>query len=113
VKYDPEIRIVVHEETIPLRGNALASGDDDLDRDVEEEILSRLAYGEQWAWCWVEVIAEFRGLEGRDTLGGCSYKDEADFKENSGYYEDMVARATDELADLVEGLQGCEIRGVR
>lgn len=42
-----------------------------------------------WSWCDVEVRAEFKGLTGSDYLCACSYRDVDDFKNNSGYYEDM------------------------
>lgn len=34
--------IEVHPEDIPVRGNAISSGDDALDREVEDSILSDL-----------------------------------------------------------------------
>lgn len=64
----------IEEELTQVRGNAMASGDDKLDREVEDAILARLESGDQWAWCGVIVTAsievEGETFEGRDTLGG-------------------------------------------
>lgn len=56
IKY--EVR--VHPEETPIRGNALFSGDKEQDKRVEDEIVARCIAGDQWAWCYVEVIAEFQ-----------------------------------------------------
>lgn len=89
--------IEVHPEDIPVRGNAMSSGDNELDREVEDAILARLAQGEEWAWCTVEVIAHWGEHTGSAFLGGCSYKDKADFITDSDYYDDMCAEARSEL----------------
>jgi len=90
-------RIEAEEDQIPVRGNAMASGDDDEDKKYEDEIIDRLERGDVWAWAAVTVIAEYEGFKGWDHLGGCSYKDERDFVKNSGYYEDMKSEAYDDL----------------
>lgn len=97
-----ELRI--HDEDMPVRGNAMASGDNALDKQVEDEILARLDRGDTWAWCCVEVIAKFRSLQARTFLGGCCYRDEADFKANSIYYEDMMDEAYKDLLTQWEDL---------
>lgn len=91
------IRLRAEQSDIPVRGNAMVSGDSALDKQVEDEIIARLGAGDIWAWANVLVTAEWHGLTGTDSLGGCSYKDEADFIQNSGYYDDMVSNAIDEL----------------
>lgn len=90
-------------DDIPIRGNALMSGDDELDRKVEDELIERVEDGDVWAWASVKVTASIPGieLEGVDYLGGCSYKDEEGFKVG-GYYEDMKAET---LADLERQLE--------
>jgi hypothetical protein len=95
------------EECVQVRGNAIASGDDRLDTNTENLILEELDSGNQWAWCTVRVVAEWNGLEGDDYLGCCSYKDEKDFIERSGYYEDMKAQALAELNGKVAAVQRC------
>lgn len=66
-----------------------------------KEIDSRLNKGDLWAWCSVRVTATCGDLVGTAHLGGCSYKDEDDFKK-CGYYEDMVEEATDDLKKVIE-----------
>ncbi len=95
------IELRIHEEDDNVRGNAIASGDPDLDKSVEDEILARLEY-DLWAWCCVEVRATYLGVTGSAWLGGCSYKDEKEFKSEGGYYDSMVADALDDLAKTFE-----------
>lgn len=106
---DPEITIIVHEEHQDVRGNAQVSGDDKDDKAVEDALLERLERGDIWAWCSIEVRAEFRGITASDYLGGCCYENEADFKA-CPYYRDMVREATGKLADMIADLQGVVIR---
>lgn len=94
---DIEITILCHPEHVPVKGNALASGDNEFDAKCERKIIRDLENGNEWAWCTAEVRGEFNGLSASDYLGCCSYRNEKDFVKNSGYYEDMVARV---LADL-------------
>ena len=68
----------------------------ELDKMHCEGIYNRLENGDIWAWCTVEVIAEFEGCKGSDFLGCCSYHDETDFK-TGGYWEDMKGEAFREL----------------
>lgn len=99
-------------EEEPVRGNALASGDDAVDKECEDEILRRLDLGDVWAWCCVEVFAEVevdgRQFRGRDSLGCCCYKDEADFCQPGGYFDDMKSQAFD---DLVAAVERARVRG--
>jgi hypothetical protein len=81
-------RIEVEMDEAEVRGNAMVSGDDAEDKKVEDEILARLDRGDIWAWASVKVVAECQGFEGRDYLGGCCYKNEADFK-RGGYFPQM------------------------
>jgi hypothetical protein len=96
------------EECARVRGNAIASGDDRLDTNTENLILEELDAGNQWAWCTVRIVASYKGAEGDDYLGCCSYHDEQDFIKNSGYHDDMKARALAELNANVEKLQRCD-----
>jgi hypothetical protein len=95
---DVEFRLEPQDEDIPVRGNVLASGDDEEDKAAEDDVLERVKHN-IWAWCCVKVSAIWKGIEGTDYLGCCSYKDEEDFKLHSGYYEDMKEAA---LVDLNE-----------
>lgn len=110
IKYTIEI----HPDDTPVRGNALASGDDALDKAAEDEILARLDAGDFWAWCVVEVTAHatINGITtdflGVAHLGACSYEDEAQFKTAGGYYEDLCAEARE---DLIKNLNKAIARG--
>ena len=89
--------VIAEQDHMPVRGNALASGDDEEDRKYEDEILTRLDSGDVWAWAAVTVEARYHGLVGVDHLGCCSYRDEADFRKPGDYFDDMKREA---LADL-------------
>lgn len=100
------------EETIPVRGN-FASGDDAQDREDEEQIIRDLESGNEWAWCCVHVIAEWRGFEGHAYLGGCSYESKADFCRPGWYFDDMKGEAFSDLLGVLQDTAkrlGCEER---
>jgi len=92
------IRLYVEQDHIPVRRNALASGDDAEDKAYEDAILERLDAGDVWAWAQVEVRASYADVDGADYLGACSYEDEDDFRQPGGYFDDMRERALDQLA---------------
>ena len=90
-KSDWAIAVETLPEDMPVRGNAVASGNDEEDREIEDGIINDLETGDEWAWCTVAVTVRFRDyLEHTEYLGGCSYASRQDFVDNSGYYEDMV-----------------------
>jgi hypothetical protein len=98
MKLANRIEIYTQPEEIPVRGNALASGDDAEDRAIEDSILSRLEAGDEWAWCMVTVRVTLPcGRFAEDHLGCCSYDDERDFRAG-GYFEDMVSNCMEALA---------------
>lgn len=94
--------VTAEQDDLSVRGNALASGDDDEDRKCEDEILRRLDQGDVWAWASVRVTARWNGYEGHNYLGACCYRDEEDFITCGDYYEDMKREA---LRDLNETLR--------
>lgn len=100
---DVQFEIEVEEDHIPVRGNALASGDDAEDKRVEDEIIARLENEDVWAWASVRMVATWRGLTADDYLGACCYKDEDDFKKD-GYYEDMKNNAYNSLLRQITDL---------
>lgn len=91
-------QIEIEQDDIPVRGNAIASGDNSTDKAVEDGIIERLDNGDTWAWCSVCVVAEAGGTEGRAYLAACSYKDEEDFR-SGGYYEQMQEEAKEDLME--------------
>lgn len=90
-------------EDIPIKGNAMASGDDDADAAIERGIAADLEHNE-WAWCTVRVWAEWNGLTVSECLGCCSYRNRKDF-EADGYYKDMKAEARSRLITEIESVQ--------
>jgi len=68
----------------------------EIGKECLDKLIARLENGDIWAFCTVEVIAEFEGCKGSDFLGGCSYLDENDFK-TGGYWEDMQKESFREL----------------
>lgn len=88
-----EYQIEVELDDLPVRGNLSDSGDAKLNKRLENQVLKRLDSGDVWVWCEVRVIARWNGFESEsEWLGGCCYKDEADFKKG-GYYDDMKSEA--------------------
>lgn len=91
-------------DDIPVRGNAMASGDDAFDKEVEDKILRDIEDGDVWAWAAVTVTATYDGIPGvagSDHLGAVSEDNEERFKEPGGYYDDMKNIARDELYKLL------------
>lgn len=91
---DVEIAIDTGVEWLPIRGNAVNTGNALEDHQIENELIERLNIGDKWAWCHVTVTAHWNGFEGEDHLGACSYDNEEGFR-RGGYYDDMVQNAID------------------
>lgn len=96
-----EFTIEVQQDDSQIEGNAMASGDNEADKKAENEIYEQLEGGNVWAWASVTVTAEWKGIEGFDRLGQCSYKSQEDF-EGDGYYADMKAVAYAELVSKIK-----------
>lgn len=103
---DVEYTVEALPETLEIRGNAQASGDDAEDRRVEDSIIADLESGNEWAWCCVRVTAQVGSFKGPDHLGGCSYKSKADFCEPGGYFDDMKNEALARLVCEIEAAGG-------
>ncbi len=101
-----EVTIVVtpFPEELPAKGNAICSGDEVFDRKVETEIVTRVENGDIWAWATVCVTAEWEALKENEYLGCCCYESEEDFRNNSGYFEEMVDQAIISLNTRLQGL---------
>jgi len=96
-RHEACIRIRAEPDWVPVKGNAMASGDDALDREVEQEILQRLNQGDIWAWAAVTVETSWKSFRGIATLGCCSYESEEDFCQPDGYFDDLVSEALEDL----------------
>ena len=106
---DINIQIECQPELIPVTGHAMASGDPEVDKAAENDILSQLADGNDWAWGAVTVSGTFHGLSASDHLGCCSYKDEQDFRKD-GYFDDMVSEVVADLNRQVSELVQAVLR---
>ena len=103
-EHEYDIMLEALPETVRVKGNALASGDDALDKEAEDEIISRLESGDVWAWFTAKVtVRDSSGREASDYLGCCCYEDARDFK-LGGYYLDMIKTCVEEIenADPLE-----------
>lgn len=99
-------RLVIEPEMEPVRGNAVASGDEALDREIEDGLIARLNSGDDWAWFTATVEASWRSPDGKcytgeAYLGCCSYRDEDDFR-GDAYFSDMQKEALDALNSAIE-----------
>lgn len=82
--------------------------DFDLDEETLKEIGKRVDDLDYWAWCCVQVLATWtdanmvthKGASG--WVCGCSYKGPDDFRDNSGYYQDMQDEALEALLIAIE-----------
>lgn len=89
--------IAVREDDLPLRGNVLASGDEEADLEAERNVGEALERGEVWSWALIRVSAWWAGFDGDDYLGACSYASEQAFLDDDSYLPDMLAEALDEM----------------
>lgn len=71
-------------------------------KEAENAILAQLESGNEWAWCSVRVYFEFSDGQRlcSDWLGCCSYASEADFRDNSGYFDDMCGQIRQLIAEI-------------
>jgi len=100
---DVTFSLTAEPEDLEIEGNASAV-DPETDAETYAWIRRELQSGNDWAWCCVTITATWEGIEGQDTLGGCSYQSENDFTNDGGegYYSDMRKAA---LADLNENVR--------
>jgi hypothetical protein len=106
-----EITFMAEEEDVEVRGN-FDSGDAAADKALEDEIIARLDSGDIFAWFCARVRVTYRGILTADTyLGACSYANEEDFKQDGGYFKQMVDECIAEInvnrAKLCEDYGGC------
>lgn len=94
ISFDPQ------EEDVPVRGNALASGDDALDKECEDKIIERLNQGDLSAWFCAKVTAECFGFKESTYLGACSYDSFEQFQSDE-YYKQMIDDVLSELANTL------------
>lgn len=109
-----EVKIIYQMQVVPcdmeVSGNAIASGDAEADKQVEDQICKELEAGNLWAWCDVTVTATVPGidLKGTATLGACSYKDQRAFEEDA-YYQDLKNEAKQDLLDQINRVKNLKV----
>lgn len=77
------------------------------DPEVQADVEKMVNEHGLWGWCHIIVTASWKGLSASDTLGGCSYESEEDFRSSWPYFEDMKRKTYRELMD-----QGAQIAKV-
>jgi len=85
-----EITIQVEPEQDQVHGH-FASGDEDQDRELEDEIIRLADAGYVEAWCCITVTARWKGSEGSDHLGCCSHLIRDDLPSLAQQVEDTIA----------------------
>lgn len=97
--FDVDISIT-SEDSNPPPSNIEFDSEEDKDKFVKE-VYRRLEEGDLWAWCFVKVEVKYMGFIGSTTLSEVSAANLEDFKENSGYYGDLLNEArTDCLKNI-------------
>ena len=70
-----DCELLIEQDDSQVRGNALASGDDALDRTAENDILGRLDSGDISAWCGVVVNVTISAWTGTASIWACTLDD--------------------------------------
>lgn len=96
-----DLDVFFEDEFTP--SECLATGCDEVDAKLFAEIEKGIESGNVWAWCRVEVSAEWCGLRSVEHLGGCSYESREDFKDG-GYFEQMEEDALSALQRKAENI---------
>jgi hypothetical protein len=100
-----KLTLSIEVDHVPVEGSAMASGDDEADREYERAIIERLDAWDTWAWASVKVEAFLLGEEGVAYLGCCSYEGFEEFAQPDGYLPSMIEEAIAELREGLEALQ--------
>lgn len=77
--------------------------EDSLDDQQSIDFVRQLANESQWGWCCVKITVHYNNLTETEYLGGCSYRNESEFRE-CPYYADMVSECCKRLADSVASI---------
>ena len=81
--------VIVEPEEDQVSGH-FATGDDDRDREIEQEIIDAFNRGDLEAWCCITVKATWEGITGADHLGCCSHLRSDDSPSLAKQVEDTV-----------------------
>lgn len=104
---DVHFHLEIFSEESPIKGNVMSSGDEEADRKAEEWVRNQLKLGEYHAWCSVTVSAFWRNMEGKASIGCCSYETYEElyqdlFEKDS---ECLKKNAYEELLELLRALE--------
>jgi hypothetical protein len=101
-----KFRYSIEPDSWPFKGNVLASGVEEDDKEAEDEVRRRLEANDILAWCiskctayWVSPSGEIH--YGTSMLGGCSYAPDTTMEE---IVEDMGLEE-EALDSLMDGLE--------
>lgn len=112
IKYDYD----VSEARSTIIGNAIKSGDDDYDMEIEHELIDRLNNGDIWAWFSFQVKAilyadnetkdEYKTFVGKSSIIDCcsypSYDDfVADTSNRSGLEQEAKCNLKRRVAEYI------------
>lgn len=102
----PKIRPLSPAEvtfTVKVEPELYEPEDSGMDEEAAKIIRKRVDEGDEMAWCTIVLRAEWGGMVGEATLGGCSYEDREEF-EHDEYYLSMRQDALDELNEEVAAM---------
>lgn len=73
------------------------------DQEMINYVIEQYNAGNEAAWFCAKVEVKFRGIEGTDYLGCCSYGSFKEFQsDESGYYVDMINQCIDQINSDIE-----------
>lgn len=96
-----EVEVVLETEADDLEMARFDSGEPEYDEEDRRQIIERIEQGDQWAWFRATVTVKWGMFEATDSLGGCNYASEEDFR-NDDYFANMVSEALDRLNEKIE-----------
>lgn len=72
---------------------------DEVDKAAEEDISRRLAHGDESAWCVLVVKATWKGYSETDYLGGFTFPEGNNGRQNQKYAADSYADMKEEVLE--------------
>lgn len=117
-KDEVEFTVELESEYTEVRGNVLASGDDEEDKAAEDEILDRLNRDDLSAWCCIVIKAEWNGHTGATNLGCVSLEETntgsecqqltESFAEYNGMYDQALEDLNQTIANSIAAAKKIE-----
>lgn len=96
-----EVEITLETEADDLDMARFDSGEPEHDEEDRRRIIERVEQGDQWAWFRATVTVKWGMFEGSDSLCGCNYASEEDFR-GDDYFDSLVTEALARLNEKVE-----------